>query len=65
MFCEFNRELQGLMIEKSDQLKKAQIKERLTTFKNGLAADRYEFFSTPFIFSQTGSEKLSNDLKHL
>ncbi|MGB0942179.1 MAG: hypothetical protein ACPGUE_07255 [Marinomonas sp.] len=65
MFCDFNRELQGLMIEKSDQLKKAQIKERLTTFKNGLAADRYEFFSTPFIFSQTDFEKLSSDLKHL
>ena len=65
MFCDFNRELQGLMIEKSDQLKKAQIKERLTTFKNGLAADRYEFFATPFIFSKSDFEQLSCGLKHL
>ena len=65
MFCDFNRELQDLMIEKSDHLKKAQVKERLNTFKNGLAADRYEFFSTPFIFSKTDFDKLSSGLKHL
>lgn len=65
MFCDFNRELQGLMIEKSEQLKKAGIKERLNTFKNGLAADRDDFFETPFIFSETDFAQLSIGLKHL
>ena len=65
MFCDFNRELQALLIDKSDQVKQAQIAEKLETFKQGIEADLYHFFTTPFIFSKADFEQLSISLKHI